>query len=392
MVRLSVAPMAEWTDRPYRSLARALTRRTVLYTEMVVADDLLHKDHDGQFLLLDASTQESPLVLQLGGAEPETLMRATDVAVSSSHVNYEEINLNCGCPSAAATCCSQRYGASLMHDPHGVATCLRAMARASPNAPVSVKCRLGTNERNGYKLLSDFISIVSSGAGVRHFIIHSRECVLGGFTPKQNRTIPPLRPRWTHQLKQDFPDLHFTYNGGIKSLEMAGRHLLAPHNGIIAEYGSYAGLKEHESSGNEKADEFQWDDLPAVDGVMIGREAYQRPWLLREADVKIFGEDRNPGLTRRKILEDYIVLGEELMEKYSNIHGHRKKGTPGYSTRNLLKPVFGLFATERGGREWRRILDKEWVGGGKLGVREPSLRELLEAAMDAMPSELLDAE
>ena len=92
-----------------------------------------------------------------------------------------------------------------------------------------------------------------------------------GLTPKQNRTIPPLRLRWTHQLKKDFSDLHFTYNGGIKSLEMAGRHLLAPHNGIIAEYGSYAGLKEHESSSNEEADEFQWDDLPAVDGVMIGR-------------------------------------------------------------------------------------------------------------------------
>ena len=142
-------------------------------------------------------------MLQLGGAEPETLMRATDVAVSSSHVNYEEINLNCGCPSAAATCCSQRYGASLMHDPHGVAACLRAMARASPNAPVSVKCRLGTNERNGYKLLSDFISIVSSGAGVRHFIIHSRECVLGGCplfilpivslpTPLQAASLSPL--------------------------------------------------------------------------------------------------------------------------------------------------------------------------------------------------------
>ena len=155
---------------------------------------------------------------------------------------------------------------------------------------------------------------------MKHFIIHSRECVLNGLSPKQNRSVPPLRPSWVHQLQRDFPDLTFSVNGGIKSLEMAKRHLApipgcdsfdgSTGGGGYMHYGSYCGLSEVEKNGNELAEEFDWSHLPAIGGVMIGREAYQRCWMLSTVDTDIFGAKRNPDMTRRDILERYITYGQ----------------------------------------------------------------------------------
>jgi tRNA-dihydrouridine synthase A len=395
--RLSVAPMMDWTDRHYRFLARMMTARTKLYTEMVVAGDLAKKDPHGVGLLLDFSPEEHPIALQLGGNDPEQLRVATDTAFTYNNSNWDEINLNCGCPSERVTNCV--FGAALMHDAEVVRRCVSQMERASRGVPVTVKCRLGTDQLQGYDHLTNFVGTVSTGGAVKHFIIHSRECILNGLSPKQNRTVPPLRPSWVHRLQRDFPDLTFSVNGGIKSLEMAKRHL-APLPGCDSvdgsrdgggyhAYGSYHGLSEVDTNGNELAEEFEWGDLPPIGGVMIGREAYQRCWMLSTADTDIFGAKRNPDLTRREILERYISYGQGMAAQYEAAHGLREG--PGYSRRNFMKPIFGLFAKERCGREWRRSIDREWIGKGRVGHREPELREWIEAAMQDVPDAMLDA-
>ena len=395
--RLSVAPMMEWTDRHYRFLARMMTARAKLYTEMVVASDLAKKNPSGVGLLLDYSTEEHPIALQLGGNDPEQLRIATDTAFTHNNSAWDEINLNCGCPSERVTNCV--FGAALMHDAEVVRKCVSQMSRASRGVPVTVKCRLGTDRVHGYDHLSKFVATVSTGGAVKHFIIHSRECVLSGLTPKQNRAVPPLRPSWVHQLQRDFPDLLFSVNGGIKSLEMAKRHL-APTPGCESldgsrggggymHYGSYRGLSEVEKNGNELAEEFEWSHLPPVGGVMIGREAYQRCWMLSTVDTDIFGAKRNPDFTRREILERYITYGQEMLARYEAEHS-RKEG-PGYTRQNFIKPICGLFAMERFGKEWRRSIDREWSGKGRVGRKEPELREWVEAAMQDVPDAMLDA-
>ncbi|KAJ1485378.1 tRNA-dihydrouridine synthase, partial [Baffinella frigidus] len=177
--RLSVAPMMEWSDRHYRFLVRQITQRTLLYTEMIVGEDLLKKDTEGRALLLDCSPEEFPgLVLQLGGADPTILRDATQVAVEHAGHPWHSINLNCGCPSSRVTESSRQFGARLMHDAEQVRECVTAMASASGGIPITVKCRLGTDSFHGYENLSNFISTVSGGTGVKHFDIHARECVL----------------------------------------------------------------------------------------------------------------------------------------------------------------------------------------------------------------------
>ena len=199
--RLSVAPMMEWTDRHYRVLARMMSLHTKLYTEMVTAGDLAKKDAEGHKLLLDCSPEElegGGVALQLGGNDPDQLREATTTALAHPHARWAEINLNCGCPSdrvaGGANGCAGggTFGAALMHTPDEVRACVSAMSRAACGVPVTVKCRLGTDKLNGYENLKRFVGTVATG-GVQHFIIHSRECVLGGLTPKQNRSVAPGR-------------------------------------------------------------------------------------------------------------------------------------------------------------------------------------------------------
>lgn len=393
MGRLSVAPMMDWTDRHYRFLARMISKRTALWTEMVVGEDLRKKDEIGREILLGHSEEEHPLVLQLGGAEPEVLAEATDIAVSHRGRHFEEFNLNCGCPSSRVTSCERQFGARLMHEPDTVSACVRAISRASGSTPVSVKCRLGTDEKHGYQQLKHFVSTVSVGGGVRHFVIHSRECVLDGLTPRQNRSVPPLRPRWAHELKKDFPELIFSINGGITSLDMAQRHLSSASGAEgsgPAVYGSYEGISGLRRQDNCLDEEYVWPDLPAVQGVMIGREAYGRPWLLCNADTRIYGAAQDPNTSRREILETYLDYGERMVSMYNGFYQKGNPAAAGYSTRNLMNPLLGLFALERCGREWRRCLDKEYIGKGIVGKKDPEFREMVEAAMQCLPDEVLD--
>ncbi|MBK8013277.1 MAG: tRNA dihydrouridine(20/20a) synthase DusA [Deltaproteobacteria bacterium] len=240
--RLSVAPMMERTDRHYRYMARLLTRRTLLYTEMVTTWALLHGDRRR---LLDYSECERPLALQLGGDNPDDLAQC---AVWAEELGYDEVNLNVGCPSERVI--SGRFGACLMAEPVRVAAIVAAM-RARVRIPVTVKHRIGINGLESYEDLANFVRVVAE-AGCARFTVHARIAILGGLSPAENREIPPLRYEDVYRLKSDFPALEIELNGGVRSLDSALSHL------------------QH------------------VDAVMIGRAAYERPILLASADALIF--------------------------------------------------------------------------------------------------------
>lgn len=273
----------DWTDLHYRQLARMLSKRTWLWTEMVVDKTILHTPHTDRHLWFPP--EQHPIVLQLGGSDPDTLAAATRTA---ARYNYDEINLNCGCPSdrvAGAGC----FGAALMLDPELVAACMAAMKDAlGPDTPTSVKCRLGVDDADTYAQLAHFVQVVSEKGQVRHFIIHARKCLLKGLNPAQNRTIPPLRHEWVWALKRDFPHLQFTLNGGVlTALSAADAIQLAAH-GI--EQGA------------------------AIHGVMIGRAAYNDPWgVLADADVHLFGEATNPATSRRQVIQDYCKYADAMV-------------------------------------------------------------------------------
>jgi len=388
--------MMECTERNYRFLARLISTRTLLYTEMVVCDDLVLKrntaDSLGEEILLGCSKEESPLALQLGGADPELLGKATDIA--AGRCDLSEINLNCGCPSNRVTGClpAKQFGAVLMHKADIVKECVHEMSRRAGNVPITVKCRLGTDEVNGYESLCDFVRTVSEGGVVKTFGIHARECVLAGLTPKENRSVPPLRPRWAHQLQRDFPHLRFVMNGQVKSIQQALTHLSPTLRDADADpvpappaYGSYEGVCTGEDGQfyGAPTEHYHWEDLPPVAGVMIGREAWYRPWLLSDVDTRVYGERRNNGRSRRDVLDEYVDYSERMQAEYDSMGRD-------YLGRNFMNPLIGLFAREPGGREWRRQLDKEWVGKGILGRREPSLRDMVEAAKTVVPDAVLD--
>jgi tRNA-dihydrouridine synthase len=210
---LSVAPMMEWTDRHFRFLARLLTRRTRLYTEMVVANTLLFSPHSAGFLRF--SPEERPVACQVGGSDPAALAAA---AVLVERAGYDEVNLNCGCPSPRVAG-KGAFGASLMFSPELVRDCVAAM-RTAVRIPVTVKCRLGADDLDSYEAFSHFVRTVAAG-GCSHFIVHARKCLLKGLDPKGNRTVPPLRYTWVQRLALEEPALRVSINGGVLSLEHA---------------------------------------------------------------------------------------------------------------------------------------------------------------------------
>jgi len=242
--RLAVAPMLDWTDRHFRWLVRRITRRTLLYTEMVTTGALLHGGDRERFLGFDED--EHPVALQLGGADPRELAACARLGAERG---YDEINLNVGCPSDRVQ--SGRFGACLMAEPALVADCVKAM-RDAIDVPVTVKHRIGIDERDSYHALCDFVGTVAA-AGCDAFVVHARKAWLSGLSPKENRSVPPLRYDVVHRLKRDFPGLTIVLNGGIESLDAAQAQ------------------------------------LAHVDGVMLGRAAYHDPWVLAEADEQIFG-------------------------------------------------------------------------------------------------------
>ncbi|MEW7980430.1 MAG: tRNA dihydrouridine(20/20a) synthase DusA [Candidatus Sedimenticola endophacoides] len=296
--KLSIAPMLDWTDRHCRFFLRLITRHTLLYTEMVTTGALLHGD---RARFLDFDPAEHPLALQLGGSEPVELAACARLGQAWG---YDEINLNVGCPSDKVQ--SGRFGACLMATPALVADCVAAM-RDAVGIEVTVKHRIGIDDRDSYGELCDFVGRVAQ-AGTRTFIVHARKAWLTGLSPKENRHIPPLRYETVHQLKRDFPSLEIIINGGITSLEQAR------------------------------------SQLPVVDGVMIGRAAYHDPRLLAGADREFFGDDQG-GTNRHQIIERLIPYVERELAS----------GTPlGRITRHIL----GLFQGQPGARAWRRHISE----------------------------------
>ena len=316
--RLSVAPMMDWTDRHCRYLHRLLSRRALLYTEMVTAAAVAHGDRDR---LLGYSPQEQPVALQLGGSEPDLLRVAVRAAVD---FGYREINLNVGCPSDRVQ--SGAFGACLMREPDLVARCCAAMIEAAAGAAeITVKCRIGVDEQDPEIVLPDFVERVSA-AGVEHFAIHARKAWLEGLSPKENRDIPPLDYGLVHGIKAARPDLRISINGGIVSLEEAQAFLDA-----------------------------------GLDGVMIGRAAYQNPHaILAPADRAIFGEDA-PATTADQAVEDMLPY----------IEAQRAAGV---RLNQITRHMLTLFQGRPGARRWRRVLSE----GAHLPGAGP---ELVEAAL-----------
>ena len=253
--RLSVAPMLDWTDRHCRYFLRLITRHTLLYTEMITTGALIHGDRD-RHLVFDPA--EHPVALQLGGADPEAMARCARIGAEHG---YDEININCGCPSDRVR--NGRFGACLMAEPRVVADCVAAM-KAAVDIPVTVKSRIGIDEQDSYEALVDFVGTVAE-AGCDALIVHARKAWLQGLSPKENREIPPLRYDLVERLEGDFPDLSISINGGILTLDAA--------LGFLAR----------------------------LDGVMIGREAYQNPWILADADRLMFDDpQQEDGVTTRR--------------------------------------------------------------------------------------------
>ena len=294
--KFSVAPMMDRTDRHCRYFHRLLTKRSLLYTEMLHANAVLKGDTEK---LLNHHTDEHPLVLQLGGSDPSALSEASSI---SEKFGYSEVNLNVGCPSSKVQ--KGRFGAVLMKEPKLVAKCISQMKEAT-TLPVTVKCRIGVDDMDQNIHLDNFINEVSS-AGCNTFIIHARKAWLKGLSPKDNREIPPLNYERVYKLKNTFPDLKFIINGGIKSL--------------------------HESSIH----------LQHVDGVMIGREAYENPLLLTEVDSVIFS-DKKVSTSRSDILKSLIPYISDELERGTKIS---------HITRHLM----GLFRGFDGAKNMRKYL------------------------------------
>ncbi len=296
--RLSVAPMLDWTDRYCRYFLRLISRHTRLYTEMVTTGAILHGE---RARFLDFDPAEHPVALQLGGSEPDQLARCARLG---EQWGYDEINLNLGCPSDRVQ--SGSFGACLMLTPGVAADGVKAM-RDAVAVEVTVKHRIGVDERDSYQALCDFVGTVSE-AGCESFIVHARKAWLQGLSPKENREIPPLSYATVHRLKQDFPALEIIINGGITSLRQAEQQ------------------------------------LTQVDGVMIGREAYQNPWILAQADRRIFGDDR-PEPDRHQVIERLMPFVERELAT----------GTP---LNRITRHILGLFHGCPGARSFRRILSE----------------------------------
>ncbi len=296
--RVTIAPMMDWTDRHCRYFHRLLSPHAGLYTEMVTTGALIHGDRD-RHLAFDPA--EHPLGLQLGGNDPAAL--AVCAKIAAEEYGYDEINLNCGCPSDRVQ--SGVFGACLMKDPGLVARCVEAMKRVVA-VPVTVKSRIGVDDSNDYPFLGNFVrNITDAGCGT--LIVHARKAWLQGLSPKENREVPPLRYDIAAEVKRHFPSLRLIVNGGITTLVQ---------------------IREH---------------LETFDGVMIGREAYHNPWFLTEIERGIFGNTATPD--RRAVVEAFMDYAEARV----------KEGVP---LKAMTRHILGLFQHQRGARHWKRTISE----------------------------------
>lgn len=312
--QISVAPMMDWTDRHCRYFHRSLSQHAILYTEMITTGALIHGDVN-RFLQFDET--EHPVVLQLGGCDPKQLSQCAKLVADHG---YDGVNLNVGCPSDRVQ--SARFGACLMAAPDLVADCIKAMQDAC-DIPVTVKTRIGIDEHEGYNFLCDFVKKIS-GTGCETIIIHARKAWLQGLSPKQNREIPPLHYDRVYQIKKDFPNLKIIINGGIKILQQADDHL------------------KH------------------VDGVMLGRLAYQAPYTLAEIDQRYY-QSQALILTRQQIIEKMVPYIEQQLSLGTRLH-------------TITRHMLGLFNGQPGARHWRRTLSE-------LGNKKNAGIEVIEKAI-----------
>ncbi len=311
---LCVAPMIDWTDRHFRFFLRQITRRSRLYTEMITSAALKYGDKARH---LDFDAAEHPIALQLGGADPQELAEA---ARMGADWGYDEINLNVGCPSDRVQ--SGKFGACLMAEPELVARCVEAMARAVP-LPITVKHRLAIDEMDEEETVFRFVTSVRE-AGCKRFIVHARKAWLKGLSPKENREVPPLRYELVHALKDRFPDLDLSLNGGIRTLDEAAAH------------------------------------LPHLDGVMIGRAAYEDPWCFAEADARFFGGGPGPASRAAVVLAMLPYIERRMGE--------------GVPLKAITRHMLTLFKGQPGGRAWRRYLSE-------VAHRPGAGPEVVEAAL-----------
>ncbi|MFD0725733.1 tRNA dihydrouridine(20/20a) synthase DusA [Lysobacter brunescens] len=301
-LRLSVAPMMDWTDTHCRNFHRLLAPHARLYTEMVHANAVIHgtADEKGREKLLGKDDSQHPVALQLGGSDPHLLAKAARIGADHG---FDEINLNCGCPSDRVQ--AGRFGACLMREPTLVADCVAAMIEAAPDTPITVKCRLGVDDDHEWDRFRAFVDAIAD-AGCNLFVVHARNAWLKGLSPKENREVPPLRYDWAYRLKRERPDLQVIVNGGIADAEEATAH------------------------------------LDYTDGAMLGRAAYHDPYLLHRLDIRWFG-----GETRSRA--DLLRAWKPYVE------GQLARGV---YLKHMARHILGLFHGERGGRAFRQILSE----------------------------------
>ena len=323
--RFCIAPMMARSDRHCRYFWRLLSKKALLYTEMVTSGALLHGD---RARLLDYNDQEHPLALQLGGGDAGELARCARWA---RDWGYDEVNLNCGCPSSRVQ--SGRFGACLMAQPALVKECVMAMQEAA-TLPVTIKHRIGIDHWESYSLLLDFVGTVAE-SGAMTFIIHARKAWLRGLSPRENRKIPALRYDWVYQLKRDLPQLEIVINGSIETLADAERH------------------------------------LAHVDGVMLGRAAYRNPYLLAQVDQRLFNERRDVA-TRESILLELLAYSEQQLEAGVRMH-------------HITRHIPGLFRQAPGARKFRRHL------GERAGAGIELLSTALQLVRDEIPGREVNA-
>ena len=311
--RFSIAPMMDWSDHNCRYFWRLLTKQALLYTEMVTTGALIHGDRKR---FLHFNREEHPVALQLGGSDPKDLARCARWA---QEWGYDEVNINCGCPSDRVQ--SGMFGACLMGKPNLVADCVKAMMD-SCDIPVTVKHRIGIDHMESYEQLLAFIEPVAV-AGCSVFIVHARKAWLQGLSPKENREIPPLNYPWVYQLKKDFPHLTIVVNGGIQTIEECQTHL------------------DH------------------VDGVMLGREAYQNPWMLAQVDEALFGMD-SPLKSRDDVILKLLPFAEQHLAQGGQLN-------------HITRHILGLYQGIPGARKFRRHLSENAY------KKEAGIRILAEA-------------
>ena len=316
MHKASIAPMMQYTDMHDRYLLRLISKKIFLYTEMVTTGAILYGKC---FHQLEFNKEEHPVAIQLGGSDIDDLVESSKIA---EDYGYDEINLNVGCPSDRVQ--KGRFGACLMLEPDHVAECLNAM-QTNVKVPVTIKCRLGVDHHEDYEFLYNFVNIVQN-AGIKHFIIHARNGILKGLSPRQNRHIPPLKYDYVYQLKKDFPNLNITINGGIRTIDEC---------------------KDH---------------LKYVDGVMIGRAAYENPFLIKDIDTELYGVESNVN-SKKSILNEYLDYVEERLQE-------------GYDLSRMMKHLFGLSRGDKFAKTFRiKIL--EVIKKESLNKHRKELEDLL---------------